>query len=66
MNVYTYHISLTNYMIKEEIEVNNQVIIECEPVEIGPYQLPDSYTVKIIKDTISDIPTDPVNCNCVD
>ena len=50
-------------MIKEKIEVNNQVIIECKPVEIGPYQLPDSYTVKVIKDTISDIPTDPVNCN---
>ena len=50
-------------MIKEKIEVNNQVMIECEPVEIGPFQLPDSYTVKVIKDTISDIPSAPVSCN---
>ena len=50
-------------MIKEKIEVNNQVMIECKPVEIGPFQLPDSYTVKVIKDTISDIPTAPVSCN---
>ena len=50
-------------MIKEKIQVNNQVMIECKPVEIGPFQLPDSYTVKVIKDTISDIPTAPVSCN---
>ena len=36
---------------------------KCRPVEIGPFQLPDSYTVKVIKDTISDIPTAPVSCN---
>ncbi len=46
-------------MIKEKIEVNNQVMIECEPVN-----LPDSYTVKVIKETISDIPSAPVSCNC--
>ena len=50
-------------MIKEKIEVNNQVMIDCKPVEIGPFQLPDSYTVKVIKDTISDIPRAPVICN---
>ena len=50
-------------MIKEKIEVDNQVMIECEPVEIGPFQQPDSYTVKVIKATISDIPTAPVSCN---
>ena len=62
MNIYTYHNSFTNYIIKEKIEVNNHVIIiECGPVEIGPYKLPDSYTVKVIKATISDIPTAPVN-----
>ncbi len=41
-------------MIKEKIEVNNEVMIECEPVKFGPFQLPDAYTVKVIKDTISD------------
>jgi hypothetical protein len=63
MNKYIYHISLTNHIIKEKIEVNNQVMIDCKPVEIGPFQLPDSYTVKVIKDTISDIPRAPVICN---
>ena len=43
-------------MIKEMIEVSDQVMIECEPVENGPFQKTDSYTVKVIKDTISDIP----------
>ena len=54
---------MTNYMLKEKIEVNNQVMIECEPVKIGTFQLPDSYTLKVIKDTISDIPTVPVSSN---
>ena len=63
MNIYTYHISSTNHIIKEKIEMNNQEKLECKPVEIGPFQLPDSYTVKFIKDTISYIPTAPVSCN---
>ena len=50
-------------MEKEKIKVNNQVMIDCKPLEIGPFQLPDSYTVKVIKDTISDIPRAPVICN---
>ena len=49
MNIYTYHISLRTYITKEKIEVNNEVMIECQPVDIGPFQLPDSYTVKAIK-----------------
>ena len=50
-------------MIKDKIEANNQVIIECKPVEIGPFQLLDTYTVEVIKETISDIPTTPLSCN---
>ena len=50
-------------MTKEKIEVNNEVMIECQPVDIGPFQLPDSYTVKAIKNIISDIPTAPVSYN---
>ena len=61
MNIYTYHISLTNYRIREKIEVNNQVIFKSECVEIGPFKLPDPYTVKMIKETISEIPSDSVN-----
>jgi hypothetical protein len=61
MNIYTYHISLTNYWIKEKIEENDQVIIKSEFNEIGPFKLPDPYTVKTIKETISDIPSDSVN-----
>ena len=63
MNIYPYHISLTIYMTKEKIEVNNEVMFECEPAEIGPFQLPDSYTAKVIKSKIPDILTDPVSCN---
>ena len=61
MNVYTYHISLTNYRKIEKIEVNGQVIFKCEYVEIGPFKLPDPYMVKIIKEILSDIPSDSVN-----
>ena len=61
MNIYTYHISLTNYWITEKIEVNDQVIFKSEYNEIGPFKLPDPYIVKIIKGTISDIPSDSVN-----
>ena len=61
MNIYTYHISLTNYWIKEKIEENDQVIIKSEFNEIRPFKLPDQYTVKTIKETISDIPSDSVN-----
>ena len=63
MNIYTYHISLTTYMTKGKIEVNNEVMIECQPQDIGPFQLPDSYAVKVIKNIISDIPKTPVSYN---
>ena len=63
MNIHIYHITLTNYMISEITEVNNQEMLKFERVEIGPFKLPNQYTVKIIKDTISDIPTAPVSCN---
>ena len=32
-------------------------------MEIGPFKLPDAYKVKVIKDTISDIPSDNVISN---
>ena len=63
MNIYIYHISLTNYMILEKIEVNNQVMLKFERVEIGPFRWPNPNTVKLIKDTISDIPSEPVKSN---
>ena len=65
MNIYTYHISLRTYITKENFEENNEVMIECQPVDIGPFQLPDSYmyTVKVIKNIISEIITAPVSYN---
>ena len=63
MNIYTYHFSLTDYIIEEKIEEKNQIIIKYDYVEIGPFKLPDSYTVKVIKDIISDIPSDSVISN---
>ena len=50
-------------MISEITEVNNQEMLKFERVEIGPFKLPNPYTVKIIKDTISDIPSKPVKSN---
>ena len=58
MNIYAYHISLKNYWITEKIEENDQVIYKFKLNEIGPFKLPDPYTVKTIKETISDIPSD--------
>ena len=63
MNIYIYHISLTNYIILEKIEVNNKVILKFERVEIGPLKRPNPYTVELIKNTISDIPSEPVQSN---
>ena len=45
-------------MEKENIEVEDQVMFKSENVEIGPFLLPDPYNVKIINETISDIPSD--------
>ena len=50
-------------MISEKIEVNNQVMIKFEHVEIGPFKQANPYTVKFIKNTISDIPSEPVKSN---
>ena len=50
-------------MISEITEVNNQEMLKFERVEIGPFKLPNPYTVKLIKDTISDIPSEPVKSN---
>ena len=44
----------------EKIEVNNQVMLKFECVEIGPFKRPNPYKVKLIKDTIGDIPSKPV------
>ena len=63
MNIYTYNISLTDYILIEEIEEKNRKIIKYDYVEVGPFKLPDSYKVKVIKDTISDIPSDSVISN---
>ena len=38
-------------------------MINFEYVDIGPFELPDSHKVKVIKDTISDIPSDSVKTN---
>ena len=50
-------------MISEKIEVNNQVMLKFERVEIGPFKQANPYTVKLIKNTISDIPSEPVKSN---
>ena len=63
MNIFTYPISLTTYMTKEKLEANNEAMIECRSVEFGRFKLPDSYTVKVIKNIISDISTTPVSYN---
>ena len=47
----------------EKIEEENIIIIKYYYVEVGPFKLPDSYKVKVIKDTISDIPSDSVISN---
>ena len=63
MNIYTYNISLTDYILIEKIEEKNERIIMFDYVKVGPFKLPDSYKVKVIKDTISDIPSDSVISN---
>ena len=63
MNIYIYHISLTDYILLEKNEENNQVMYYFDRVKIGPFKLPDPYKVKVIKDTISDISSDPVSSN---
>ena len=63
LKIHIYHITLTNYIISEITEVNNQEMLKFERVEIGPFKLPNPYTVKLIKDTISDIPSEPVKSN---
>jgi hypothetical protein len=63
MNIYIYHISLTNYILSETKKVNGRTWVHLDYVEIGPFNLPDTYKVKVIKDTISDIPSDNVISN---
>ena len=38
-------------------------MLKFEHVEIGSFELPNAYIVKIIKDTIRDIPSEPVKSN---
>ncbi len=63
MNIYTYNISVIDYILIKKIEEDNQIMINFEYVDIGPFELPDSHKVKVIKDTISDIPSDSVKTN---
>ena len=63
MNIHIYHVTLTNYMISEIIEVNNQEMLKFEREEIGPFKLPNPYTVKLIKDTLSGKTSEPVKSN---
>ena len=63
MNIYTYHISVIDYILIKKSEENNQIIINFDYVDVGPFQLPDSHKVGVIKDTISDIPLDSVKTN---
>ena len=63
INIYIYHISLTNYLLSETKKENGETRVYFEYVEIGPFKLPDADKVEVIKDIISDIPSDNVISN---
>ena len=51
------------YILIKKSEEDKQIIINLDHVDIRPFQLPDSDKVRVIKDAISDIPSDSVKTN---
>ena len=54
---------MTDYILIEKIDEKSRIIINYDYVEVGPFKIPDSYKVKVINDTINDIPSDFVISN---